>query len=219
MKPSDRPRFTKLITDVQAFYRRDVSDFALGVWWQACQAFDIDAVTKALTQHAMEPEQGRFAPMPADIVKQLQGTRTDRSLIAWGKVLDAIQRVGAYRSVVFDDGIIHAVIEDLGGWIAVCRGEIDQLPFLQGRFTKGYQAYAQQPQLRYPAKLLGECEINNRTRGHETQPPALVGDPAAAQAVLAGGSDGPKTQITMSAPAAPDALASLEGIKRIGRAA
>jgi hypothetical protein len=52
-------------------------------------------------------------PKPADIVRNLQGTASDRSLIAWGKLLEAMRRVGAYRSVAFDDGAIHAAVEDM----------------------------------------------------------------------------------------------------------
>ena len=42
MKPTDKPAFAQLLTDALAFYRQDVSTFALGVWWQACDGFDLD---------------------------------------------------------------------------------------------------------------------------------------------------------------------------------
>ena len=57
-----------------------------------------------------------------------------------------MQRVGAYRSVAFDDGAIHAAIEDMGGWPAVCRGKADELPFLQKRFTDLHRAYSSRPE-------------------------------------------------------------------------
>ena len=98
MNASDKRAFKDLITQAMAFYRQDVSTFSLGVWWSACEAFSLEQVGKAFTAHATDAERGRFAPMPADIVKHLQGTQTDRSLMAWGKVLEGIQRVGAYQS-------------------------------------------------------------------------------------------------------------------------
>lgn len=212
MQPTDRAGFKTLMTDALAFYRRDLSAFALSVWWQACQSFDLEQVSKALTAHAMDPEQGRFAPMPADIVKQLQGTRTDRSLIAWGKVLDAAQRVGAYTSVCFDDGLIHVAIEDVGGWVALCRSSMDELQFMQKRFCESYRAYTTRGPVEYPRLLPGAHDQDNAVKGYSAKPPVLIGDPERAQSVLLGGSDMPKTRITHIA-------SQLVDLKRIGNAA
>ena len=211
MQAADRSSFKKLLADVMAFYRQDVSTFALSVWWQSCESFDLEQVRHAVTAHAMDPERGQFAPKPADIVRQLQGTHTDRSLIAWGKVLDAMQRVGAYRSVVFDDGLIHAAIEDMGGWVSVCRAKTDDLPFQQKRFTETYRAYAKRPDVRYPPRLAGEHEMQNSQLGFESAPPLLVGNPARAKQTMLTGIAGPKTAIT--------ALEAVPAIKRLGNAA
>ena len=71
MNPADRGEFARLLTDALAFYGKDVSRFALDVWWQACQPFTLDQVSRALTRHAMDAERGQFAPKPADLVRQL----------------------------------------------------------------------------------------------------------------------------------------------------
>lgn len=208
MNASDKAAFAQLLTDAMAFYRQDVSTFAVSVWWQACERYEFEQVAKAITSHAMDPERGQFAPKPADIVRQLQGTATDRSLIAWGKVLDAMQRVGAYTSVVFDDGAIHAAIEDMGGWMKLCRSQTDELPFLQRRFCDAHKVYSNRPDLAYPAKLLGEHELNNRMAGQKTAPPVLIGNPDKAKQTLALGSNTGKTTIT--------ALEAVPAFKRIG---
>lgn len=176
MQTADRQRFKDLLTDAMAFFRRDLSEFALGVWWEACKGFDFEQVTKAITQHAMDPEQGRFAPMPADIVKQLQGTRTDRALVAWGKAFDAMSRVGAYRSVQFDDPIITAVILDMGGWPALCRTEDKELSFTQKRFCETYRAYASRGGIVDPGRLVGLHEQHNAPRGLPAGDPVQIGD-------------------------------------------
>lgn len=211
MNDVEREDFSALLAQALGFYGQTLSPFALGVWWQACQGVELADVRRALTAHAMDPDRGQFAPKPADIVRMLRGTSADRSLIAWGKVLDAMQRVGAYRTVVFDDGAIHAAIVDMGGWPAVCRGNADELPFTQKRFCDLHKAYSARPDAPYPAQLLGETESTNRMNGHPSPPPTLVGDPQRAQSVARLGCDGPKTTIT-----AADALPA---IKRIGRAA
>lgn len=196
MHHSERSELTAIITDALAFYRRDVSAFALSVWWQACQNFDLEQVVKALTAHAMDPEQGRFPPMPADIVKHLNGTHTDRALVAWGKVYEAIQRVGAYESVVFDDPAIHAAVDDIGGWVAICRGDVDDLPHLQRRFAESHRVYSRRPGHAYPCKLLGAHEIENKAGGYAPPMPVLIGNPNAARAVFEAGTSASRVAIT-----------------------
>lgn len=187
MQEADRPAFAAMMSDVLAFHRQALSRFALGVWWQACQPFDFEQVTKALSAHVMDPERGRFPPMPADIVRQLQGTQTDRALVAWGRVYEAMQRVGAYADVAFDDPAIHAVVHDLGGWPAMCRGRTEDLPHLQRRFCEAYRAYAARGLPEYPPVLRGVASETNALTGQPTQPPVLVGQRDGCQRVMAAG--------------------------------
>jgi len=210
MNANDQKRFTELIAGVHDFYGKPITKFAAQVWWQACQSFDYEQLSKAFSSHLMDPERGQFLPKPADIVRAVQGTSSDRSLIAWGKVLDAMQRVGAYTSVCFDDPAIHATIEDLGGWAKCCRSTHDELSYLQKRFCDSYKAYANRGHFDYPARLAGEHEQANAGKGYKDQAPTLIGDPDAAKQVLRLGSTTGKTQIT-----AGDAVQNL----RIGRAA
>lgn len=211
MNAADQKQLADVLGGVHDFYGKELSKFAVTVWLQACEMFDVEQVTKALSAHLMDAERGQFMPKPADIVRQLEGTRTDRSLIAWGKVLDAMQRVGAYQSVVFDDGAIHAAISDMGGWTAVCRSETNELSFTQRRFCDLHRAYSARPNAAYPARLVGDHEMHNAPRGYSVAPPMLIGDAQRAQTVERLGSAGPKTAIT-----AADAVPA---IKRLGRMA
>lgn len=186
MRAADKPEFQRLLTDVMAFYRQDVSTFALSVWWQACEGFDIEQVRKALTAHAMDPERGQFAPRPADLVRALHGTHGDRSLMAWSKVHRAMSAVGAYRSVVFDDPAIHAAVQDMGGWVSLCRSRVDELPFVQRRFCDAYRAYLLRPGHDYPRVLQGDLDAHNAVRGFDCEAPARIGDPERCARVLNG---------------------------------
>ena len=211
MKQGEMVGFQSLLTDALAFYRQDVSEFALSVWWQACSPFSLEQVQKAFTAHATDAERGRFPPMPADIVKNLQGTQTDRSLMAWGKVLEGIQRVGAYQSVGFDDPAIHAAVEDLGGWPAICRSTMQELPHLQRRFTESHRAYSGRQSFPFPAYLIGESEADNRTAGKRVAPPVLIGNPERAAEILRLGHAGPRNAITSGA----DAVLALANTLRV----
>lgn len=197
MTENDRRDFARLLTDVLAFYRQDVSPFALDVWWQACQPFTLEQVSRALTRHAMDAERGQFAPKPADLVRVLSGTATDRAMLAWGKALDAASRVGAYTDVVFDDPAIHAVIDDLGGWPKFCRGEAKDLSYLQHRFTEAHRAYSGRGEFGYPRVLMGDRSPDNvyQQRGLPPPRPAVIGDIERARAVYRLGSKQGKTGI------------------------
>lgn len=184
MRDDDRGDFAALMTDAMAFYRQHVSDFALDVWWQACQPFSMEQVSTAMTAHAMDPDRGQFAPKPADIVRVLQGTHQDRSLVAWGRVFDAMQRVGAYQSVDFGDMAVHCAIEDLGGWTNLCRTTMEQLGFVQKRFCDAHRAYSSRGEaLRKVAYLVGYHEITNRSLGRPVNKPVLCGQAPAVPAL------------------------------------
>ena len=211
MKQNERDKFLEVLGGVHDFYNKDLSKFAVAVWMQACETFDAEQLTKALSAHLMDAERGQFMPKPADIVRQLQGTHGDRSLIAWGKVLDACARVGAYASVCFDDGLIHAAIEDMGGWVKLCRSNTDELGYLQKRFCDSYKAYSGRGDVAYPALLAGEHDQRNVLKGFKAAPAVLIGNPEKAKRVQLHGSAMPKTQIT-------HVLASLS-VKQLGNAA
>src|SRR5882724_4917585 len=156
MLPTDKPALTKLVTDVLAYYRQPVSEFTLSVWWQACQQFTLEQVKKGLTAHATNPDGGQFAPKVADLVRILSGTHTDRAMLAWGKVHEAMGAVGAYQDVVFDDPAIHAAVDDCGGWPKMCRTELKELSYLQHRFCESHKAYTGRGTFNYPRRLSGD---------------------------------------------------------------
>jgi hypothetical protein len=201
MNQSEKHRFSELMTDVMAYYGKDTSDFMLSLWWDACANFSFEQVSKALNAHAKDAERGVYAPKVADIVRQLEGTSTDRAGIAWGKVLGAISAVGAYQDVVFDDPAIHAAIVDCGGWTKVCRGELAELSYLQHRFCQAHKTYTERREFEYPKQLSGDRSPDSEylKYGRPLPRPALVGDIEKAKRVLMeGGEGGPKIAFNVS---------------------
>lgn len=203
MTENDAHKFSVLITDVLGFYKQDTSKFTMKVWWGACQRFDYEQVARALEAHAMSPDRGQFPPKPADIVRQLEGTQTDKSAVAWGKAHDAAGTVGAYQDAVFDDPLIHVVIDDLGGWPKFCRTETAELGYLQHRFCESYRAYAARSVLTpisHPARLSGDRspDYDYFSRGLKLPRPMLIGNPEKAMQVYkTGGNSANKTQISI----------------------
>lgn len=198
MTHNDREAFVRLLADAMAFYRQDVSTFAVSVWWAACERFDLAQVRRAFTAHAMNADSGQFAPKPADLIRVLEGTSTDRAAVAWGKALDAAGRVGAYTDVVFDDAAIHAAVEDLGGWPKFCRTEAKDLGYLQLRFCELHKAYTGRGEFDYSRVLPGDRSPDDvyTKRGLPPPRPAVIGDVVRARAVMLGGQQAGKTAIS-----------------------
>ncbi|MHB1701197.1 MAG: DUF6475 domain-containing protein [Acidobacteriaceae bacterium] len=214
MKKTDYERFANLLNAFAEIHGKPLSTGAIGLWWQALERFDITQIEDAFSQIVKDPDKGQFMPKPADVIRAIEGSKVDRAALAWGKVLDAARRVGAYADVVFDDAAIHAAIEDQGGWPKVCRTEVDELGYLQHRFCESHRAYTARGEFEYPALLTGDANSSNRRTGHQLQPPALVGDVAKANGVFERGSTG-KTQITNASGIAHSTAARISLVKGV----
>lgn len=215
MQASDYERFADAWALAWETCGRAISPGAIELAFEALRPHDLGAITAALTAHVRDPEVGQFPPKPADVVRHIEGAPEQRAALAWAKLRQAVRRVGPYRSVAFDDAIIHAVIRDLGGWAASGEWRTEELPFREQDFRRAYRAYASRGGLAYPPYLLGISQIHNEAGGHDLEPPMLVGDPDKAAAVIAGG----KRQSLVHNPDRRVAQMALDIRRQIPRAA
>jgi hypothetical protein len=190
MEQPEFEKFRSLLTGVYALYARDISVAVFDIWWATMRQFDYSAVADAFTRHATDPDRGQFLPKPADVVRLIGGGTQDAALVAWAQVDRALRVIGPYQTVVFDDPIVHAVISDMGGWIALGRKSEDEWPFAGKEFENRYRGYRTRGKVgQYPRTLIGIMDFENRREGHELQSPILIGDEAGCWQVLSGGSD------------------------------
>jgi hypothetical protein len=99
----------------------------------------------------------------------------------------AVKHIGSYQSIVFDDPLIHAVIEAMGGWIELCAMQLDELPFKAREFQKRYMGFIQKAPKRYPKYCCGIAEGENLRLGYKAQPRVIVGDIHKAEQVMLNG--------------------------------
>ncbi|ARO87727.1 hypothetical protein EBAPG3_008070 [Nitrosospira lacus] len=192
MQTNDFQKFHDGIVGVMGFYGRSVSTFALDVWWTALKGHDLAAIVDAFNRHLANPDAGQFPPKPADIIRMLQGSTQDSALRAWAKVDQAVRRIGTYCDVVFDDALIHRVIQDMGGWIALGTKGEDEWPFVAKEFENRYRGFRSRNEYpEYPANLIGMVTAHNNQKGFRTDPPVLIGNEQLAAQVLCGGADKP----------------------------
>lgn len=213
MTTDDFEKFHEGIVGVMSFYGKDLSTFALDVWWNAMKAYDLPAITDAFGRWLMNPDAGQFPPKPADIAKMLGGRTEDRALMAWAKVDRAVRVVGTYRSVVFDDPLIHRVMHEMGGWISLGQKTEDEWPFVGKEFATRYRGYAMRGEHPgYPPVMIGIAQAHNDAKHLPNDPPKLIGNPIAAEAVMANGNAGATLQIsTAGALCGDSALRLIQG--------
>jgi len=186
---ADIGRFSALISALGEYHGKTLSAGVIGLYAQGLlHRYSIETLERAVMTHIDNPDTGQFMPKVADIVRMIDGDTKDAASLAWAKAIGAASSVGAYRSVVFDDPIIHAIVRDIGGWTRLCHTSEDEAPFLERRFRDAYRAYANRggsaPD--YPLVLGGISDTHNGSRGFSSDPPVLIGDKTKAQAVMSG---------------------------------
>ncbi|HEI6789130.1 TPA: hypothetical protein SK266_000665 [Yersinia enterocolitica] len=69
---ADRREFAEVMKATLAIYGKDASKAVLDLYWNALLPYDIDTVRQAFSNWLTDPDQGRFAPKPADIIRNIQ---------------------------------------------------------------------------------------------------------------------------------------------------
>lgn len=209
---ADFPEFAATIAAVHTYYGKPVTPNVIDIYWNGLKGYELVAVKDALGRHVKNPDSGQFLPKVADVERMLGGTTIDAAQIAWTKVESAIRFAGAWYSVAFDDGLIHRVIEEMGGWIVLCGTLAKEMPFKQNEFVGRYRAYrARNERPAHAARLLGLIEAQNSANGYETKDAdclKLIGDPRAALLTIKAGAASARPAIRNVGEIAAAALAA-----------
>jgi len=189
MTENDKKAFLAVMYKLFAIYEMPLENkHLLSAWFDALSDYDIEEVAVAAQRYIKSPDFGTYKPKPADLIKMIEGTSADRALMAWSKVESAVRSIGTYVTVAFDDPIIHRVIADMGGWVALGEKSEDELPFVAKEFGNRYRGLAQKQETpAHPRKLYGVIDTSNGATGHvEEMAPVLIGDRDKAGSILAG---------------------------------
>lgn len=177
MQPTEQAKFAAMLLAAAEMYGKTLSDGVIEIYWQTLQGYELADLQRAFQAHFVNPDTGQFFPKPADIVRMIEGSTQSAAAVAWSKVEEAVKHVGTYRDVVFDDPLIHRVIQDLGGWIQLGTKTLDEWPFIGNDFQNRYRAYRQRRVVpEYPPKLIGQANGHNSSHGFALEPPAYVGN-------------------------------------------
>jgi len=204
MQQSDFSDFKIVLEATTQMYGKVLTATIVALWWEALKGYDLAAVRAGFGRHMQNPDNGQFMPKPADIVRMLGGTTQDEALAAWAKVDRAVRSVGPYETVAFDDPIIHAVIADMGGWVALGAKTEKDWPFVAREFENRYRGYRLGGGAgNYPPTLAGITQTENAQKGVPAPAPVLIGERGRAeQTVRLGSSARPAPWHRLAAPVA-----------------
>lgn len=192
MQNHDLAKFSAMLQSIGEIYGKSISEILTDLYWRSLKCFEFNDLKRAFEAHIYSPDGGQFFPKPADIVRFIEGSGETKAMQAWAKVYKAISKVGAYQSLAFDDPLIHAVLDDMGGWVKLCATLINELPFKALEFQKRYMAFVDKPPDRYPKYCGGFIEAINAKDGHQVKPQVLfIGDLKKAKQVFYNGSNTP----------------------------
>lgn len=192
MNATDKKDFALMLAGSWAMCGKGVTPAMLEMFWNALRAYQLDDIRRAFGLHAIDPDQGQFAPKPADLIRHMRGDTGSQAAVAWGKVERAVRMVGGDQTVVFDDPIVQQVLCDMGGWIDLCGTTEHEMSFRRNQFITLYRGYSTRGGVtHWPAKLAGRFEAGNRAEGYlaHIPDPLLIGDAEAARLVFERGGD------------------------------
>ncbi len=140
-----------------------VSDMKRDVYFAALSKLSLDDVKRACSKII---ETCKFFPKPVEIIETVGGNPDNTALMEFLIFKKAVDRHGYYTTVVFNNPIIHAVVQALGGWVAVSFKTLDEWVWLEKDFVKLYKAFAERGLPKdVPLKLYGHHGLANFNRG------------------------------------------------------
>lgn len=196
MIDADRKRFSAIMHGVAEYYGKPISKASVEIYWRGLSHLTVDDVERGTAAHMQDADSGQYMPKIADILRHVSGNAQTKAMQAFAKVERAIKRVGTWESVVFDDPIIHAVIDDMGGWILLGQCQEKEWPFKAREFEQRYRGYVQTGLTAHPAKLIGLSERANINAGFDVAEPVMIGDANVAALVAKDGASGGSLQFS-----------------------
>lgn len=137
--------FKQLLATMKEIYDKPLSEQAQDIWWTMLKPYSAEELSSAMHSHLKDPEGGRFAPKPADLIGKIEGTAKQKSisveaqaLAAWEVVYKSIVCGTPYDSLQLEDKLALAAIKAMGGWTHLCRMREDEAQWKKKEFISNY---------------------------------------------------------------------------------
>ena len=142
MSTQSELKFAQIMHVVCEYYGQTKTKEVLKIYWSILQFYDVEKIKEAIGSHLADPEDGRFFPKAAHILKKLQFSDKKYIEDAWEVIISHVSGDGRYSRHNYSKDIGQA-IQDLGGWGELCRSLRTELPFLFKKFSKSIESSRQ----------------------------------------------------------------------------
>ncbi len=164
----DRIGFVERISALAESLGVEMSEGKLWAYEQALSDYSDPQIAAAIS---IALKTCKFFPKPVELIELIEGRKEDQASLAWEALLDTMQRVGTYQSILFEDGRIARAVRLLGGWQVCCQWKTEELKFLRIDFLKVFSSL---PIDTAPEVLDGIAAINASAHGYADRIPEPV---------------------------------------------
>jgi hypothetical protein len=125
LNDNERQQATEALAVLCAVFGVEATSARLAGYLMALDDIGAAGITEACRRAATA---SKFMPRPVELRELVQpSTKGLASVNAWSTVTGAMSSAGVYRSVRFADPAINATIRNMGGWVALCGVDSDEL--------------------------------------------------------------------------------------------
>lgn len=148
-------KFAHLMVQVAEIYGEKLSEIKIQLYFELLKEYPYEIIEGAFVSHT---KLSKFFPKPADIIELIEGSPEDKSLQAWLFLVDLIERYGYYYTIIVNDPVFVATVEDLGGWMHICSTwKKSELVFREKEFREKFKFNLKHPR-KIENKLTGYIE-------------------------------------------------------------
>ena len=164
---ADATRFSQLLSALAVTFGKEADTPMFIGYEMALDDLPLDAIDRAVRRAIREC---KFMPSGSEL-RELAGAAgevkaSDRSIVAYGAACRAVQSVGGYQAVSFDDPLANAAVRNMGGWERFCDWPTDEMQWRQRDFCRHYEALsASGISGELAAPLPGICDGQNAAGG------------------------------------------------------
>lgn len=171
MTKADAKKFAEIMAYLGVIFGKELTPTVMKMLFKTLADLSIEQVEQAAFHIANNRKITGTFPLPAEFreaVENRDGSVTDKAELAWLALVWAIEHVGHWRSVSFDDPAIHDVVAALGGWLKIQNADNPewnseaQMQWRRKEFIGLYRIMAKQAHA--VAYLVGEQEAGNAGR-------------------------------------------------------
>lgn len=163
---SKEQTFKMVVATLLEIYDKQLSPQGQKIWWNTLKPYSADQIAEAMQHHIQDPDNGKFAPKPADLIAKITGTSKQlsisvesKAIAAWDEAYKAMMKHGQYQSVKLSDPLGMKVVKHLGGWGSFCMMRQDEEQWRRKEFIQTYTTLQGSENL--PTMLSGVGQSDN----------------------------------------------------------